>query len=267
MAHNCPAGVTDHLVGRHTGGGAGLSGSTALTGQAVDRRDHALRERRDEAAAWLSVHPALLGSLDLAALHALQTRAQELEEALAENRRLGEASAYWERLARVDALTGLWSRRAIEEHIAVESERARRYARPLALLLCDVDRLKEVNDSQGHPAGDAVLRAVAARLRAGLRRVDAAGRWGGDEFLVVLPETDDSAAPLVAAKLLEQVVAEPVVHAGVGLAVSLSIGWAVALAGEQPRALIGAADAALYRAKAAGRGRVDGGAGSGTPAA
>ena len=107
------------------------------------------------------------------------------------------------RAAREDPLTGLLNRRAIVVQLTEEVERARRTGAPLACLLIDVDRFKAVNDRWGHDAGDEVLRAVAASLRRELRRYDHIARYGGDEFVVVLPGAGPHAARLTAARLLE----------------------------------------------------------------
>ncbi len=107
------------------------------------------------------------------------------------------------RAAREDALTGLLNRRAIVDQLTEEVERARRTGAPLACLLIDVDCFKTVNDRWGHQAGDEVLRAVAAALVAELRRYDRVARYGGDEFVVVLPGASPHAARLTAARLLE----------------------------------------------------------------
>jgi diguanylate cyclase (GGDEF)-like protein len=116
-----------------------------------------------------------------------------------------ESHAEAHEAARVDLLTGLGNRRAFEEAMAHEIERATGSGLPLSLLVCDLDRFKEINDRYGHLAGDNCLRQVAAALRNELRGADKCFRWGGDEFVVVLPETDELAALDVAARIERKV--------------------------------------------------------------
>jgi len=158
------------------------------------------------------------------------------------------------RLSTVDALTGLSNRRAFEQRLDEELQRARRYNAPLALLVIDLDGLKQVNDTSGHLVGDQTLRraahAISATLRAGS---DFAARWGGDEFVVLAPNTMTPAASRLAARVLTQI--QQQAHA-YGATATASIGVAV-LEADQHEAqnatlLMQAADAALYRAKASG---------------
>lgn len=161
------------------------------------------------------------------------------------------------RLARRDPLTGLANRRALEETLALEVTRAARAGRPLSLVVVDVDRFKQVNDRHGHPAGDAVLAAVAARAAAALRGGDVLARLGGEEFAAVLPGADLPAAVEIAERIRARVAAEPIACAGAALAVTISAGCATRREGEQDGgALLARADAKLYEAKRAGRDRV-----------
>jgi diguanylate cyclase (GGDEF)-like protein len=154
-------------------------------------------------------------------------------------------------LARYDTLTGLHNRRAFEERLRDELARGERHAAPLALLLVDVDGLKERNDRLGHRAGDEALVAVARGIELGCRRTDVAARWGGDEFAVLAPQTGRSEAAQLAERVREQA-------AAFGEGVTVSVGVEVLPAGEArpPEALLRAADGALYEAKRAGRNRV-----------
>jgi len=147
------------------------------------------------------------------------------------------------RRAREDALTGLANRGSFERALANEVERARRYSRPLALLICDLDAFKARNDTNGHAAGDAALTRVGAALRSLSRASDLAARIGGDEFAVILPETPESGALAFAEKLRRAL-------ADGADSLSLSIGIAI-LTDESsaPKALFEAADRSLYRAK------------------
>ena len=160
--------------------------------------------------------------------------------------------------ARTDDLTRLANRRAFVEQGRAALDQAKRYNRPLSLVLFDIDHFKRVNDSRGHAAGDEVLKKVAALLAAVVRASDTAGRIGGEEFGVLLPETAVAEARLFAERLREGIRAQAIVHDGAEMRVSCSFG--VAQAGPQTTTLdglLGAADAALYRAKEAGRDRVE----------
>jgi two-component system, cell cycle response regulator len=161
-----------------------------------------------------------------------------------------------QRLSVTDGLTGLSNYRYFQQAISREIERAVRFARPMGLLMLDLDHFKNVNDSHGHQVGDAVLIEIAERVRAEVREVDLVARYGGEEFTVVLPETDRGGAEHIAQRICERVRGRPLHAAGVELRVTVSIGVAVLPDdGTTPSALIRAADEALYAAKAAGRDR------------
>ncbi|MEU5938480.1 diguanylate cyclase [Micromonospora sp. NPDC047548] len=160
-----------------------------------------------------------------------------------------------QRLSLTDPLTGLWNYRYLRESLRREVERASRFGRMLSILALDVDRFKRVNDTYGHTAGDAVLAEFASRIRDEIREVDLAFRHGGEEFVVLLPETDAPGAVIVAERLGAAVRDTPmVVDEHVAIPVTVSIGIAVfpdhASTGQQ---VLDAADEALYAAKAAGR--------------
>jgi len=161
-----------------------------------------------------------------------------------------------ERCAKTDALTGLANRRAVEEALERESDRSRRYGAPLSILLTDVDELKRVNDDHGHEAGDVVLRNLASLLSETVRSVDVPGRWGGDEFLVVLPDTNLAQAEQLAKRLLERVHKDPARIGRTVLASGLSIGLAEYDKKESVTDLLRRTDQAMYEAKRQGRDRI-----------
>ncbi len=165
------------------------------------------------------------------------------------------------RLSLTDALTGASNRRHLVEQLPSEAERARRYGHALAVVMCDIDHFKQINDSHGHPAGDAVLREFAGALRGTVRRgPDWVARYGGEEFVVVLPETDLAGAVVVAEKLRAATAALRVEHAGTTIGFTASFGVAAVDArGLTPGvadALLAQADICLYQSKQAGRDRV-----------
>ena len=159
-----------------------------------------------------------------------------------------------QQLVRTDPLTGLYNRRHIKAELAALASAARRQRTSLGVLLVDVDRFKRINDRLSHEAGDTALRTVAHRIRHIVRAEDVVGRWGGDEFVVLLPSTDLNAAVILGHRLRREVARSA---AGVAPArpVTVSVGCAAAF-GPEESALIGSADAALRRAKAGGRNRV-----------
>lgn len=156
-----------------------------------------------------------------------------------------------------DSLTRLWNRAAILEILGREIDRTKRVSVPLSIILADLDHFKCINDAYGHLAGDAVLREVARRIRTALRPYDGIGRYGGEEFLLVLPDCDESGAITLAERLRAAVGDEATVLAEGMMPVTLSLGVATSAVVEDIRAFIGAADAALYRAKDGGRNRVE----------
>ncbi len=160
-------------------------------------------------------------------------------------------------MATTDVLTGTLTRQTTLARLEDEVERAERYRRDLSIVLLDLDHFKQLNDSYGHVAGDMVLREVAGRLRASVRTVDVVGRYGGEEFMIVLPETDVDAAATLAEKLRRVVQSQPAsIGDGHAIELTISAGVAGAVAGRSIDRLIGDADAALYTAKALGRDKV-----------
>jgi diguanylate cyclase (GGDEF)-like protein len=182
--------------------------------------------------------------------------ASELKARLVAGRRIVALQEKLRELATRDALTGLWNRAAILDLLKRELDRSRREDAPLSVVLADLDHFKHVNDALGHLVGDQVLRQAAQRMQAALRPYDTVGRYGGEEFLVVLPGCGAGNATSLAERLRQSVAAEPMNLENGEVAVTLSLGIAVFEAeGEAVQAadLLRTADQALYRAKAAGR--------------
>lgn len=159
-----------------------------------------------------------------------------------------------------DALTGAYNREHFEERLRVEVSFARRHATMVSLLMLDLDHFKRINDTHGHPTGDAVLTAVAEKVAAGLRTEDVFARYGGEEFAIILRGIDRANAALVAERLRDRVAAAPVLHEGLKVPVTLSVGCASLSCCPEPepeaQALVALADRRLYAAKRAGRNRV-----------
>jgi len=155
--------------------------------------------------------------------------------------------------SRVDALTGIANRRALEEALAAEIARARRFHHPLAVVLLDLDNFKRTNDSYGHAGGDLLLRTIARILASAARQGDTVARFGGEEFVVVLPETD-----LVGARRLAERLRIAIESCRVDeMRTTASFGVATFAADDGILSLLAAADRALYRAKENGRNRVE----------
>jgi len=185
-----------------------------------------------------------------------QLRAQqvELERRVAERtRELEEANARLAELAAFDALSGAANRRNFDQALSAEALRSHRYGRPLAVILADIDRFKNVNDSHGHAAGDDVIRGLAATLAANCRSSDLVARYGGEEFAVLLPETRAREAVELAERLRQAI--EGADYGNVGR-ITASFGVAELGADGSPTEIVASADRALYEAKAQGRNRV-----------
>ncbi len=161
-------------------------------------------------------------------------------------------------MAITDPLTGLYNRRYMESHVGTLVEQASARGKPLAMLVLDIDYFKSINDSYGHDAGDDVLREFAVRVRKSIRGIDLACRYGGEEFVVVMPETDLAVATMVAERLRRRIAGEPfpVQQGSRGLDVTISVGIATLGRGDSAASVIKRADQALYRAKRDGRNRV-----------
>jgi diguanylate cyclase (GGDEF)-like protein len=242
-----------------------------MTGIEICRR---LRERKDA----VYVYVVLLTGLDtltdlVAGLEAgaddymtkpfkpaeLNARLRSGRRVLDLQRELLAAQAQLSVLANHDSLTELWNRRVILERLNQELARAEREKSPLGLILLDIDYFKRINDTLGHSRGDEVLRQVAQRLTEAVRPYDSVGRYGGEEFLIVVPNCNMHETFKVAERIRKTICDEPVSSADGPIAVSASFGATAVLAEQDsdPKALIVAADRALYRAKESGRNRVE----------
>ncbi|MCA1720107.1 MAG: diguanylate cyclase [Actinobacteria bacterium] len=209
---------------------ARTSGGEAARGLSLGAHDY-LKKPCDQAELLARVGAALR---QRAREQGLASRAQELAD-----------------LSTTDALTGVRNRRGLEQLLGTMARE-----RDLGVVIIDLDHFKQVNDTEGHIAGDAVLAVVAARLRAACGSEATVTRWGGEEFVALAPDCTAGALSDLAERLRSSVASTPVAVGGPRpLAVTVSIGTAVGSAGSFP-ALLDAADAALYEAKSAGRDRV-----------
>lgn len=171
----------------------------------------------------------------------------------AQRRALSEA----ERHAQIDSLTGVLNRRSLIERLDAACLRAKARGLPISLLFIDLDHFKEINDSFGHPAGDACLAAIIPPIQSELRQSDVIGRYGGEEFVVILSSADTAAAHPIAQRILERVASVRVEGFGEPIALTCSIGVATSdMLGVWGEHLIARADAAVYAAKRSGRNRV-----------
>jgi diguanylate cyclase (GGDEF)-like protein len=159
-----------------------------------------------------------------------------------------------------DTLTGLWNRGVVIESLQKELQRSERCGNSLGVMIADIDHFKKINDTYGHLIGDAVLQEVAARLAASFRSYDYVGRYGGEEFLVVVPHCNSEDIVASGERLRQRIADAPVTTTAGPVAVTLSVGVVSAAIGHAPmnyQALLSMADAALYRAKSSGRNRVE----------
>ena len=190
----------------------------------------------------------------------MRLREQRLEEELRRAMLVAQRGKdLFQELSMTDALTGLFNRRSIVDLLEREVVRSAREGKTLAIVMVDIDRLKPVNDTHGHLAGDAALQEVAWRIRHTVRSYDLVGRYAGGEFLVVLPGCDEEQACRVAERIRTRVCDEPINATGHALQMTASLGVAVAHPGSgiELESLVHAADLALYSAKDAGRDRVE----------
>lgn len=191
--------------------------------------------------------------------HELRVRLRAGRRILDLQEELVQAREALRRQATHDGLTGVWNRTAIMENLRRELARGSREMSPVAVLLADLDHFKQVNDGHGHMAGDEVLREAARRMQSGLRRYDSIGRYGGEEFLIVLPGCEGAGAAAQAERLRAGFDSRDFHFAGKALRVTCSLGvaWTEMADVALTEALIRCADEALYLAKHRGRNRLE----------
>ncbi|MEO7414630.1 MAG: diguanylate cyclase [Opitutaceae bacterium] len=248
LSGNCVVCLLDYQLGPRTG--------LQLIREAAERGCHVpIIFLTADASEWVDIEAMNAGALDYLVKGEITPRA--MEHSLRYALKLGATMEALRLLATRDELTGLFNRREFDRILREERERALRFGHPLALVLIDVDHFKSVNDTYGHQAGDLVLSEVAGRLAKQVRTVDRIARFGGEEFALVLIETNYQAATHVAEKICRAQEKTPVKIGAMELTVTISAGVAV-LPGDADRCegLIAAADRALYRAKGEGRNRV-----------
>jgi diguanylate cyclase (GGDEF)-like protein len=188
------------------------------------------------------------------ALRTSKVLAEMLQQNYLLTHELNESKEAAERLARIDALTGLNNRRAFAELAESSLKFCERQGRPAAAIVLDIDHFKQINDSRGHSVGDQALQHIAAILQASIRKSDICARTGGEEFAVLLPDTDLEAATTVAEKIREAIARQPFPTETGPLLMTASLG--VSASETDLECLLGQADQAMYQAKEAGRNRV-----------
>ncbi len=209
--------------------------------------------------AWIEIYTYPILDRDGQVSHVIQY-ARDITDRKKAEEEMASLIRKLNRLSTTDGLTGLLNRRALTDTLRREIERAQRYESGLSVMLCDIDEFKSINDEYGHATGDEALRVVAAALTDTVRKADIAGRYGGDEFMVILPETSLPGAENLAEKIRSAVAGLEIAASGKGqerFRLSLSIGVAgCCSAVDDLDTLVKAADSALYTAKHLGKNRV-----------
>jgi diguanylate cyclase len=220
--------------------------SSSLLAQAQGSQD--ARSVQELFSAMTASSSWLLSQVDSARVELENTR-EQLNQMHAELERA-------QQMAVSDALTGLPNRRGLDGVLAREIARARRHKTELCIAVLDVDHFKRINDAHGHDVGDLALKHLAATIRAAVRETDVLARLGGEEFVLVLPDTPLVGAEFTMNRLLRTAQSTPLTHASKQITVAFSAGLARWQAEEPAEAIIKRADQAMYRAKSAGRGMV-----------
>lgn len=215
-----------------------LSGRVTGVLAAQSRRENAYSERNLETVKALASYIAI-------ALN----NAQQSEELRAKAKEL-------EFTSHTDALTGLNNRRRVMEKLSEEAVRFQRNQRPFSVIICDVDHFKKVNDTYGHDCGDAALKALTGLMQRHIRKQDCLARWGGEEFLLLLPETNAAGAAVLAEKLRRRIGEFEFSYAGAKIPLTMTFGVAEYIRDYGVDACIVGADSALYKGKTDGRNRV-----------
>ncbi|MCB1051407.1 MAG: diguanylate cyclase [Acidobacteria bacterium] len=192
----------------------------------------------------------------LARTNAMLHLADYISQVKAQNQALRESYAQMEKMARTDPLTQLSNRRDFRDHLAHELAACQRNGRKMVLAIADIDHFKHFNDQFGHECGDSVLVALAEQLRGLIRNQDYVGRWGGEEFILLFPETDLEGGRIIAEKICQAVHAQPHQFQAQAMPISLTIGLSAYRDNDDANALLKRADEALYRGKNAGRNQV-----------
>ncbi len=220
----------------------------------IDAAPYKKNESRLLKTASFSSILALLIALFIARAIYISAKKESQEEKERLEKLVQERTKEIELLSKTDALTKLWNRRYLEEMLQMEFKRARRYNHDLSLIVVDLDHFKKINDTYGHIAGDEVLKEVAKRIKKSLRETDFVGRYGGEEIVVILPETDAEKAFNIAQKIKKALESEPVLFNGTEIKVTASLGISQ-LRKEHNcyERLFHEADEALYEAKRRGR--------------
>lgn len=203
----------------------------------------------------LVIHVLKLGALDayLATEGYREAKIDTLQKALAESH---EEVSRLHHMASTDQLTGLTNFNSLMEKLELQIAKAEERKHPLCVIMADLDFFKKVNDTYGHMVGDMVLRHTAERIRAAVRDFDIVGRFGGEEFTIVLKNTDIDMAKFIAERIRNEISATSMHVKGMNIHITISLGGAMLEHGETKEVLLDRADAALYEAKQTGRNRV-----------